>query len=275
MKHLKNTRGRLVDRHKHNFVVRHIADDLHDVLGILRAETTGGLIEKKDVGRTDHIEADVQALAFAAAEDFFFRRADNGCPAFVQAEFSEFAIDAAQAFATAEVRGADGGRVFQIFFDGEVFVEGIVLRNVGHVFPQGFVIFVERAFVEKDTALGWAELAREGAQKRAFAAAAGTHHTDHLATLDRKGHSVDGERAVRETAYEVLHIECADDIFLLLDEAFREVAAKNLASIDADRIAIFQQTRISHRHPAHDDRSVGLKNLHLAYLAFIVARNFQ
>ena len=90
-----------MDRHQHDLVVRHVTDDFHDVLGILRAEAAGGFIEKEDVRRADHIEADIQPLAFAAAEDFLFGRADDGGAAFVEAELGEFAVDAAEALPAA------------------------------------------------------------------------------------------------------------------------------------------------------------------------------
>ena len=48
-----------------------------------------------------------------------------------------------------------------------------------------------------------------------------------------------------------------------------------MAGINADRIAILQQAGISHRHSTHNDRPVGLQDLHLADLAIIVAGDFQ
>ena len=173
------------------------------------------------------------------------------------------------------MRRADGSGIFQIFFDGQMLVEGVVLGNVGYIFPEGFVVLVERALVEKHAALGWLELTRQSAQQCAFAAAAGPHHADHLAAFDREGDAVDGHRVVGEAANQIAHIECADDIFFLFDQAFREVAAEHLAGIDADCVAILEWAGIPHRHAAHNDRSVGLQDLHLADFAIVVAGDFQ
>ena len=49
VKHLEELRARLVDRDDHDLVVRHRADDLDDVLGILRGEAGGRFVEKVNV----------------------------------------------------------------------------------------------------------------------------------------------------------------------------------------------------------------------------------
>ena len=45
---------------------------------------------------------------------------------------------------------------------------------------------------------------------------------------------------VAEAVVEVAHLEAADDVPLLLDDALGEVAAEELAGIDADGVAILQ-----------------------------------
>jgi len=77
VKHLENLRARLVNGDDDDFVVRHPADDLDDVLGIFRGQPGGRLVKEVNVGRTDHVEADIEALSLAAAERFFHRAADD------------------------------------------------------------------------------------------------------------------------------------------------------------------------------------------------------
>ena len=148
VEHLEDPRGGLVDRHEHDLVVRHVADDLHDVLGILGAEPARGLVEKVDVGRADHVESDVQPLALAAAENLAVRGADDRVAALVEPEFGELAVDPSHALPLAEVRGPDGGGEVQVLLDREVLVERVVLRDVGDILPHGLVARVEGEFIE-------------------------------------------------------------------------------------------------------------------------------
>ncbi len=67
VKHLKNFRTGLMNGNNDYFVMRHPADDLDDMLGILRGQTGGRFVEEVNVGRADHIEPDVEPFAFAAA----------------------------------------------------------------------------------------------------------------------------------------------------------------------------------------------------------------
>ena len=66
-----------MDRDDDDFVVRHRADDLDDVLGVLRGKAGGWLVKEVNVGRADHVEPDVEPFPFAAAERFFHRAADD------------------------------------------------------------------------------------------------------------------------------------------------------------------------------------------------------
>ena len=72
--HLEKLRGRLVDGDEDDLVVRHRADDLDDVLAVLRAEAACRFVEKENVRAGDHVQADVQPLALAAGERLFHRR---------------------------------------------------------------------------------------------------------------------------------------------------------------------------------------------------------
>ena len=66
VEHLKNLGSRLVNSHDHNFVMRHPADDLDHVLGILGRESARGFVKKIDVSGADHVQPDVQPFAFSA-----------------------------------------------------------------------------------------------------------------------------------------------------------------------------------------------------------------
>ena len=133
VKHLENFRARLVDGDDDDLVVRHPADDLDDVLGILRGQAGGRLVEEVNVGRADHVEADVEAFSFAAAERFLDRAADDAVAPFAQAELDQFAFEAPRAVAPREMRRTDGGGELQVFADREVLVERVVLRDVADV----------------------------------------------------------------------------------------------------------------------------------------------
>ncbi len=160
VKHLENLRARLVNRDDDDFVVRHPADDLDDVLGILRGQAGGRLVEEVDVGRADHVEADVEALSLAAAERFFHRAADDAVAPFAQAELDQFAFEAPRPVAPREVRGANRGGKLEVFPDRQVLVEGVVLRNVTDVTLERVEVVVKRLAVEQDLRRGPAAAAR-------------------------------------------------------------------------------------------------------------------
>ena len=159
VKHLEDFRSRLVNRDEDDLVVRHAADDLNDVLGILGRETAGGLVEEVHVGGTDHVEADIEAFAFAAGEGLFVGGSDDRAAAFVEAEFGQFAVDAPEAFAAGEMGGPEASGEVDVFLNGEVFIERVVLGDIGHVTAEAVVAAVERAPIKEDIALVGRELA--------------------------------------------------------------------------------------------------------------------
>ena len=67
-----------------------------------------GSSKRKTSRRADHIEADVEPFALAAAERLFHRAADDAVAPLVQAELDELAFDAAGAVAPGKMRRADG-----------------------------------------------------------------------------------------------------------------------------------------------------------------------
>ena len=264
-----------MDRYEHDLVVRHVPDDLHDVLGVLRAEATRRLVKKVNVGRADHIQADIQPLALAAAQDFLGGRADDGTPAFIEPKLGKFPIDAADALAPTQMRSADGGGEVEVFLDRQVLIERIVLRDVGDIFSERFVVGVKREVIEKNLATDWLELTGKRAQECAFAATAGSHHANHLAALNCERHAIHRHCAAGEFALEVMRLEGSHHIFFLLDQALGKVAAQDLACIHADRIAVHERCGIPHRIAAHKDRPVGAQHFDGSFLAVVVTFDFE
>src|SRR4029453_1335396 len=133
MEHLEEFGTRLVNGDKNDLVVRHPTDDFHDVLGILRGEARSWFVEKVNVGHPDHIQPDVEAFAFAAAQYFPLSAADALAAPFGQAKLDEFCVQAAGAIAPREVRRTNRSRKQQIFPDGEMLIESVFLRHVTDV----------------------------------------------------------------------------------------------------------------------------------------------
>src|SRR6187399_1005866 len=71
MKHLKYLRARLMNRNNDDFVVRQCSNDFDHVLGILRRKSRSRFIKQINVRGPNHIEADVQTLAFPATQRLF------------------------------------------------------------------------------------------------------------------------------------------------------------------------------------------------------------
>src|SRR4029079_10950758 len=157
-KHLKQFRGRLMDGDQDDLVVRHRTDDLDDMFAVLRAEAARRLVEQKNVRRTDHIEPHVQPLPFPAGEPLFHRAADDRIAPFTQSEFDQLSFDSSGAIATRKVRRTDGGGKLEILFDGEMIIEGVVLRNIGDEMLERLEMRVKRLAVEQDFSLGWLKL---------------------------------------------------------------------------------------------------------------------
>ena len=158
MKHLEEFGARLVNGNNYDLVVRHSADDLQDMLGVLRGEAGSGLIEKIDVGHADHIEANVEAFALAAAQRFALRAAHHCVPAFAEAELDQLCLQTPGAIASRQVRGANRRRKLEVLADGEMFVERVLLRHVTDVVLENVKVRKKRLSVEDNFAAGGPEL---------------------------------------------------------------------------------------------------------------------
>ena len=187
-----------MNRDDDDLVVRHPADDLDDVLGIFRGQPGSRLVKKVNVGRADHIEADVEAFSLAAAQRFFHRAADDAVAPFAQAELDQFAFEPPSPIAPRKVRGADGRGELEVFADGQVLIERVVLRDVTDVALERVEVVVKRLAVEQDLAAGRLQLAAEDLHERALAGAARAHHADQFAAIDREGNAFEPDVAVAE-----------------------------------------------------------------------------
>ena len=100
MKHLEKFRARLVNGDDDDLVVRHRPNDLEDVFGIFRAEARGRLVEKINVRRTDHVEADIESFAFTTAQHFPDRGPHDGIAPLAQTELDQLSFQAARPVAS-------------------------------------------------------------------------------------------------------------------------------------------------------------------------------
>ena len=166
--------------------------------------------------------------------------------------------------------GPDRGGELQVLLDGQLLVEGVVLRDVGDVLEEGVEIPVEGSLVEQHLSRYRLELTGQRAQQGALPAAARPHDADHLAPLDREVEVVERGVGAPEAADEIAHIEVADDVALLLDDALGEIAAQHLARIDADRVAVLQLHGAPDGQAPHHDRPVGLQHLDPSLLQLVV-----
>ena len=273
--HLEELRVGLMDRHQDDLVVGHRTDDVDDVLAVLGAEAAGGFVEEEHVGGADHVQADVEPFAFPAGEPFLDWAAHHRVAAFTQAELDEFALDAPGAVPAGEMGGADGGGELEVFLDGEVLVEGVVLGDVRNEAFEFVELRVEGLAVEQDLALAGLELSGDGPHERGFAAAAGAHHADHLAPAHMEGDAVEAALRAPEPVGNIPQLEAGDDVAFLLDDALREVAAQHLARVDADAVAVAQFLGAAHRHVPDEDRAVGLDDLQFADLGLVIAEDLE
>ena len=198
-----------MDDDEDDLVVSDATDDFDDVLAVLAAEAAGGFVEKENVGARNHIEADVQAFAFTAGECLFFCGADDDVAALGESEFHEAAVHAALAVVEAEVRRANRSGVGEVFFDGEVIVERVVLRDVGDEAFEFVEVFVKLLAVEKHLTARCRETACDGAEQCAFSRAAAAHHAHEVAARERETDAVErGDVAIAaEVAREIAQFE--------------------------------------------------------------------
>src|SRR6266496_238881 len=163
----------------------------------------------------------------------------------------------------------------QIFTDGEVFVEGVLLGHITDVLLQDVEILIERLSVEDDISAGWLELTGEHSHQRALSRTARAHDTNELATRDAKRNSLKTNLAFAKTVRDSVHLEGPNDVAFFLDDSFRKVAPQNLSDIDSNRIAVLELRRRAHGVVAHHDRPIRFNDLQNAHALVVVAENLQ
>src|SRR5262245_6284830 len=117
------------------------------------------------------------------------------------------------------MRCTDRRRKLQIFTNGEVLVERVLLRHVTDVLLQNVEFPVKGLSVEQNFAARRLELAGKHLHQCAFARSACAHHANKLAARDAEGNSVEANLALAETVRDFVELEAANDISLFLDDA--------------------------------------------------------
>src|SRR4029077_15489395 len=89
------------------------------------------------------------------------------------------------------MRRANRCRKQQVFADGEMFVERVLLRHITDIVFQSVEILVERLSVEEDLATGGLKLAGQFSHEGTFSRTPRTHYATQLTTRDTKGDSLE------------------------------------------------------------------------------------
>ena len=147
VKQLKQFRARLVNCDDDDFVVRHRANDLDDVLRVFRRKAGSRLVEQINVRHPDHIETNVESFALATAQRLLDRGADHGIAAFAESELDQFRFQSAHSIAPGQMRRTNRSRKLQILADGQMLVERVLLRNVTDVFLELVEVGIKRAAI--------------------------------------------------------------------------------------------------------------------------------
>src|SRR5262252_346647 len=127
------------------------------------------------------------------------------------------------------MRRTDGRRELQILANGEVLVERVLLRHVTDVLLQDVEVSIKRLSVEQDFAARGLKLPGKYSHQRAFTRTACAHHANKLSTGDGEGNSIEANLALAKTVRDFTQLEAANDVSLLLDDAFQKVASQNLS----------------------------------------------
>src|SRR5262252_9227351 len=155
----------------------------------------------------------------------------------------------------------DRRRELQIFTNGEVLIERILLRHVTDVLLENVEISVERLPVEQNFAARRLKLAGKHLHQCAFARATCAHHTNKLATRDAKGNSVEANFALPKTMCDFVQLEAANDVSLLLDNALQKIASQNLSDINSNDVAVLEVRGRPDRIVTHHDSTIRLNHL--------------
>src|SRR6267378_339427 len=173
------------------------------------------------------------------------------------------------------MRRANRRRKQQVFADGEMFVERVLLRHITDKVFQSVEILIERLSVEEDLAAGRLKLAGQHSHERAFSRTTRAHHANQLSTRDAKGDSLQTNSAFPKAVRDLVYLERADDIALFLDDSLRKTASQKLADVDSNGIAVLERRRGAHHGVTHHDRPVRLDHFQLTNSLIVIAKNLQ
>src|SRR5438876_8083058 len=131
---------------------------------------------------------------------------------------------------------ANRRRKQQIFADGEMFVERILLRHITDVVLQGVEIFIERLPIEDHFPARRLQLAGQHPHERAFSRTARTHYANQLTTRDVKGDSLETNLTFPKAVRDFVCLYRANDIAPFLDAPIRKTASHNTAAGNSNAI---------------------------------------
>src|SRR4029077_9537028 len=171
------------------------------------------------------------------------------------------------------MRRANRCRKQQVFADGEMFVERVLLGHITDIVFQSVEILIERLSVEEDLAAGGLKLPGQHSHERAFSRAARAHHANQLTTRDAKGDSLQTNSAFPKAVCDLVCLESANNIPLFLDDSFRKTASQKLADIDSNRIAVFERRCGAHHGVTHHDWAIRLNHFQLTNSLIVIAKN--
>src|SRR6266487_2262302 len=173
------------------------------------------------------------------------------------------------------MRRANRRRKEQIFADGEMFVERVLLRHVTDVVFQFVEVLIERLPVKEDFPAGGLKLASQHSHPRSFSRAARTHHTNQLTASNTKGDSLETNLAFAKAVCDFVCLKSTNDIALFFDDPFRKVASQKLADIDSNGIPIFERRCGAHHSVTNHDRAIRFDYFQLTDPPIVIAENLQ
>src|SRR2546430_10400742 len=96
------------------------------------------------------------------------------------------------------MRRANRGRELQIFADGQMFIERILLRNVTDVTLELIEVRIKRLVIEQDLAAARLQLSGQHLEQRAFPGTTRPHYANQLPAHHVEGNALQPDIAAAE-----------------------------------------------------------------------------
>src|SRR5207248_10418743 len=106
------------------------------------------------------------------------------------------------------------GRELQIFADGQVFIERVLLRNVTDVTLELIEIRIKLLVIEQDLTARRLQLSGQDLEQRAFPGTARPHHANQLPAHDIEGNALQPDTAAAEVMRGLAYLQAANDVAL-------------------------------------------------------------